>query len=191
MLARIPLPGGEPSGRGAEVPWSVHSATTIRPRYGKPLPSEGRGRNPEDGRRLVVLADGFCPGCGRVAPIDSYLAIVAPAGGLVVVDDTQALGVLGTPAPGHPYGRGGGGTARWLRLSNPRLIVVASLAKGFGVPVATLACSDAAVRRYMATSETRVHCSPPSNAHLHSAIAALAHQRHAGRCAAQRVSQNG
>lgn len=158
--------------RGAVVrPFRHHDPAALRQAVA--AEAEGRGRNPEDGRRLVVLADGFCPGCGRVAPIDSYLAIVAPVGGLVVVDDTQALGVLGTPASGHPFGRGGGGTARWLRLSSPGLIVVASLAKGFGVPVATLAGSDAAVRRYMATSETRVHCSPPSNAHLHSAIAAL------------------
>lgn len=121
----------------------------------------------------VVLADGFCPGCGRVAPIESYLAIVAPIGGLVVVDDTQALGVLGTPASGRPYGRGGGGIPRWSRLSSPHLIVVASLAKGFGVPVATVAGSGAAIRQYLARSETRVHSSPPSTAHLNAAIAAL------------------
>jgi 8-amino-7-oxononanoate synthase len=108
-----------------------------------------------------------------VAPIDSYLAIAATVGGTVVVDDTQALGVLGTPASGHPYGRGGGGIARWSRLSSPRLIVVASLAKGFGVPVATVAGSGAVIQQYLARSETRVHCSPPSNAHLHAAIAAL------------------
>jgi 8-amino-7-oxononanoate synthase len=135
--------------------------------------AQGGGRSAPNDRGLVVLADGFCPGCGRVAPIDRYLAIVAPVGGLVVVDDTQALGVLGTPTWGHPYGRGGGGIARWLRLPSPSLIVVASLAKGFGVPLATLAGSGAVVQRYVARSETRVHCSPPSNAHLHSAIAAM------------------
>ncbi len=156
--------------RGAVVrPFRHHDPAALR----QAVAAEGRGRSPQDGRRLVVLADGFCPGCGRVAPIESYLAIVAPAGGLVVVDDTQALGVLGTPAQGHPFGRGGGGTARWLRLSSPGLIVVASLAKGFGVPVTTVAGSDAAVRRYVTKSETRVHCSPPSNAHLSAAISAL------------------
>jgi len=135
--------------------------------------AQRRGRRTANDGRLVVLADGFCPGCGRVAPVDRYLAIVAPAGGLVVVDDTQALGILGTPAWGHPYGRGGGGIARWLRLPSPSLLVVASLAKGFGVPVAAVAGSGAVVRRYVVRSETRVHCSPPSNAHLHAAIAAM------------------
>ena len=134
----------------------------------------GRGSSRNSGsRRLVVLTDGFCPGCGRIAPIDRYLAIVAPVGGLVVVDDTQALGVLGTQAAGQPYGRGGGGITRWLQVSSPHLLVVASLAKGFGVPLATVAGSEAAVRRYVARSETRVHCSPPSNAHLHAALEAL------------------
>jgi 8-amino-7-oxononanoate synthase len=133
----------------------------------------GRSSAAGPGGGPVVLADGFCPGCGQVAPIESYLAIVATVGGTVVVDDTQALGVLGTPASGHPYGRGGGGIARWSRLSSPHLIVVASLAKGFGVPVAAVAGSGAAVRQYLARSETRVHSSPPSNAHLNAAIAAL------------------
>ena len=137
--------------------------------------AQRRGQSPAAARDggPVVLTDGFCPGCGRVAPINSYLAIAATVGGTVVVDDTQALGVLGTRASGHPYGRGGGGIARWSRLSSPRLIVVASLAKGFGVPVATVAGSGAVIQQYLARSETRVHCSPPSNAHLHAAIAAL------------------
>ena len=137
--------------------------------------AQRRDRSPVAGRSEgpVVLTDGFCPGCGRVAPIGSYLAIAASVGGMVVVDDTQALGVLGTPSPGHPYGRGGGGITQWSRLSSPRLVVVASLAKGFGVPVAAVAGSGAVIQQYLAKSETRVHCSPPSNAHLHSAAAAL------------------
>jgi 8-amino-7-oxononanoate synthase len=133
----------------------------------------GRSSAVAPGGGPVVLADGFCPGCGRVAPIGSYLSIVAPVGGSVVVDDTQALGVLGAQASGHPYGRGGSGVARWSRLSSPRLVVVASLAKGFGVPVAAVAGSGAVIQQYLAKSETRIHCSPPSNAHLHSAAAAL------------------
>ena len=149
--------------RGAEVstfrhhdPAALHRAVTAAGGHGP-----------------VVLTDGVCPGCGGVAPIADYLAVVRPAGGSVVVDDTQALGVLGTPAAGHPYGRGGGGTARWARLDDTSLTVVASLAKGLGVPVAIVAGSRAVVRRYEARAETRVHCSPPSNAHLSAAVHAL------------------
>jgi 8-amino-7-oxononanoate synthase len=142
---------------------------------GQAMAAQRHGRSPAADRSggPVVLADGFCPGCGLVAPIGSYLATAASVGGRVVVDDTQALGVLGTQAFEHPYGRGGGGIARWSRLSSPRLVVAASLAKGFGVPVAVVAGSGAVIQQYLDRSETRVHCSPPSNAHLHSAIAAL------------------
>jgi 8-amino-7-oxononanoate synthase len=149
-------------------PFRHHDPAALR----RAVAANGRDRDSGSGR-LVVLADGFCPGCGRVAPIGSYLDIVAPLGGLVVVDDTQALGVLGAQTAGQPFGGGGGGTSRWLKLSSPHLLVVSSLAKGFGVPVATVAGSQAIVRRYVARSETRVHCSPPSNAHLHAAIEAL------------------
>jgi 8-amino-7-oxononanoate synthase len=125
------------------------------------------------GRGPVVLTDGLCPGCGGVAPVGDYLDAVRRRGGTVVIDDTQALGVLGTPAPGHPYGTGGGGTARWAGLGDARLLIVASLAKGLGVPVAVVAGNQAIVRRYEARAETRVHCSPPSNAHLSAATHAL------------------
>ncbi|MGO9729745.1 MAG: aminotransferase class I/II-fold pyridoxal phosphate-dependent enzyme [Streptosporangiaceae bacterium] len=128
----------------------------------------------DGGHRPVILTDGMCPGCGRVAPVGDYLAVADRFAGSVVVDDTQALGVLGTPARGHPYGIDGGGTARWAGLSGPRLVIVASLAKGFGVPVAVVAGRRPVVRRYEARAETRVHCSPPSNAHLSAAAQALA-----------------
>jgi 8-amino-7-oxononanoate synthase len=154
-------------------PFRHHDPAALR----RAVAAQGRGRSPSAGpgerRRPIVLTDGFCPGCGRVAPIERYLSIVAPTGGSVVVDDTQALGVLGVPAAGHLFGRGGGGAVRWLGLSSPSVVVVASLAKGFGVPVAVVAGGRAAVKQYLAKSETRVHCSPPSNAHLHAAIAAL------------------
>lgn len=121
----------------------------------------------------VVLTDGLCPGCGEVAPVAGYLQVARAVGGSVVIDDTQALGLLGAPAAGHPYGRGGGGTARWQQLADPRLIIVASLAKGLGVPIAMVAGSRPIVHRYQAKAETRVHCSPPSNAHLSAADHAL------------------
>jgi len=136
-----------------------------------------RGAEPEArrGLRPIVVTDGLCPGCGRVAPLDRYLQVARRLGGLVVVDDTQALGVLGAePGPDVPYGRGGGGSARWHGISAPELIVVASLAKGFGVPLAGLSGPAALVRRFEDASETRAHCSPPSVAALHAAEHALA-----------------
>src|SRR4030095_732297 len=132
-------------------------------------------------RRPVMVTDGFCPRCGRAPPIAAYLEAVERAGGRLVVDDTQALGVLGRdPRSRAPYGHGGGGSLPWSKVASPDVIVVASLAKRFGVPLAVLAGSEAAVSRFEATSETRVHCSPPSVAALHAAAHALAVHRRDG-----------
>lgn len=133
------------------------------------------------GQRPIVVADGFCPTCGNPAPVADYLRCVEPHRGLVVLDDTQALGVLGAQASDEaPYGRGGGGSLPWQNIKSPHIIVGSSLAKGFGVPMAALAGNASIVRRFEAHSETRVHCSPPSLAVLHAAEHALADNRSHG-----------
>jgi len=130
----------------------------------------GAGR----GLRPLVVTDGLCPGCGRSAPLRAYVEVARRCGGRVVVDDTQALGVLGAgPAPEAPYGRGGGGSPRWQDVAAPELVLVTSLAKGFGAPLATLAGPAELVERYEAESETRMHSSPPSVAVLRAAAHAL------------------
>jgi 8-amino-7-oxononanoate synthase len=129
------------------------------------------------GRRLrpVVVADGFCPGCGTSAPLASYLDCLRAWGGSLILDDTQALGIFGhSPGPGAPYGRGGGGMLPWSHIAGPDVLVVSSLAKAFGVPMAVLSGSKAAVEGFESNSETRMHCSPPSIAVLHAAEHALA-----------------
>ncbi|MDF0673064.1 MAG: hypothetical protein P0120_01800 [Nitrospira sp.] len=132
-------------------------------------------RDARRGMRPIVVADGLCPACGDSAPITAYLENVRPYGGLLVLDDTQALGILGHgPEPDAPYGWGGGGSLPWHRVSSPDVIVGSSLAKGFGVPVAVLAGSETMVGRFEQASETRAHCSPPSNAVIHAAEHALA-----------------
>jgi 8-amino-7-oxononanoate synthase len=120
--------------------------------------------------RPVILTDGFCPLCGEPAPIASLLQIVERHGGQLVLDDTQAFGVLGeTPCAAMPFGRGGGGSLKWHGVSSPHAIAGSSLAKAFGVPIAVLGGSEALIRRFEQRSETRVHCSPPSLAALRAA----------------------
>jgi 8-amino-7-oxononanoate synthase len=143
-----------------------------------------------DGKPPVIVADGYCPGCGRAAPVTEYLRLAAARGGCVVVDDSQALGIFGKPAPGAPYGSGGGGSMQRAGTSDGRLgshgsmtnrlIVGASLAKAFGVPVAVLAGSVAMVDEFEGKSATRVHCSPPSAAVISAALRALAINRWRG-----------
>jgi len=147
-----------------------HSAAGLR----RALRAAGRGRP-------VVVCDGFCPGCGRSAPLPEYLDAVRAAGGLLVVDDTQALGIWGEgPAPGLPYGRGGGGSLRRWGIEGPELLVGASLAKGFGAPLAALSGSREWVGRFAAASRTRVHGSPPSIPAVRAAARALALNRARG-----------
>ncbi|WP_051334267.1 aminotransferase class I/II-fold pyridoxal phosphate-dependent enzyme [Bradyrhizobium sp. Ai1a-2] len=130
--------------------------------------------------RAIVVADGFCPNCGRPAPIGEFLQCVEPRGGYVVLDDTQALGVLGTL---------GGGSLRWHGIRSPDVIVGSSLAKGFGAPMAMLAGNADVIRQFEEQSQTRIHCSPPSLAALHAADHALSINRVQGDRLRHRLAQ--
>ncbi len=131
--------------------------------------------------RPVVVADGFCPGCGKSAPLRAYLDCVRTCGGCLILDDTQALGIFGhSPEPQAPYGKSGGGMLPHCNISRPDVLVVSSLAKAFGAPVAVLAGGKTAVEGFESNSETRVHCSPPSVAAVHTAEHALAVNRQQG-----------
>lgn len=124
--------------------------------------------------RPVVVVDGSCMRCGRVAPLTSYLRQMRAVKGLVVVDDTQALGVLGArPTRTMPYGLGGGGSSQWWGVRAKELVLISSLAKGFGAPVAALSSRGDIVEQFATRSETRVHCSPPSQASIRAATNAL------------------
>jgi 8-amino-7-oxononanoate synthase len=123
----------------------------------------------------------MCAACGRVAPVDEYVRCVRSLGGLLVVDDTQAIGVLGAGGDSElPYGHGGGGTLRHLGVAGSDVVVFVSLAKGFGAPVAVLVAAPALIAAFRERSETRVHCSPPALPVLLAAQRALAIDRSQG-----------
>lgn len=114
------------------------------------------------GLRPVVVCDGVSACCGQAAPLRDYLQALPPEG-MLVVDDTQALGLLGShPNPAQPYGMGGGGSLRHHNLQDERILLVTSLAKGFGAPLAALSGSREKLAIFRRTSLTRLHCSPPS-----------------------------
>jgi len=126
-------------------------------------------------RRPIVVADGLCPGCGGAAPVRELLGVVRRFGGTLVLDDTQALGIAGQHASAEmPYGVGGGGSLCRAGAGMPDVVLVSSLAKGFGAPLAVLAGTRRVVGGFETTSQTRVHCSPPSMASLAAAERALA-----------------
>jgi 8-amino-7-oxononanoate synthase len=110
-------------------------------------------------------------------------------GGLLVVDDTQALGILGMrPGSWSPYGEGGGGSLRAAQLEGSEGIVsISSLAKAFGAPMAALSGPAAIVEDFRSSSLTRVHSSPPCVAAVGAAAASQAWNREAGDSTRQRL----
>jgi 8-amino-7-oxononanoate synthase len=132
------------------------------------------------GRRPLVLVDGVCPQCGA-APLPSYSELIARYGGLLVIDDTQALGVLGERRPrAGPFGAAGGGSSRWHSIAGAHIVLGASLAKGFGAPVAVLAGDATVVERFERCAATRMYCSAPPVASVRAAQHALRVNRTAG-----------
>ncbi|HLG13285.1 MAG TPA: aminotransferase class I/II-fold pyridoxal phosphate-dependent enzyme [Blastocatellia bacterium] len=143
------------------------------------------GRRAQPNRTPVVVTDGVCPRCGRPAPLREYFKAAIERDGLVIVDDTQALGLLGaSPDLVAPYGAGGGGSLRFHGLYghdvSRGVVLVSSLAKAFGAPVAALSGGRAIVSRFGRLSETRAHSSPPSVAVIHAAEHALEVNRRHG-----------
>jgi len=160
--------------------WGVERAaakgirSTVFPKHDPRALRAALDRGVGDGARPVVATDALCPLTGRPAPLPEYARLVRRHGGFLVVDDTQGLGLLGrTPSPDRPYGLGGGGTLAWFGLSGPDVIVISSLAKGFGVPIAMIGSGRRTIERFKALSQTRVHCSPPSIAAIHAVENAL------------------
>jgi 8-amino-7-oxononanoate synthase len=169
MIARRPVTIYVDSGVYPIARWGVERAAahgiSIR-EFAHHDPEALRNCLKRDGRsrvRPVLVTDGFCPDCGKPAPLSDYLETLRTSGGRLIVDDTQALGIFGnSPGPNTPYGRGGGGMLPLLQTGGPDVLVISSLAKAFGAPVAVLTGSRPAIQEFEKNSETRMHCSPPA-----------------------------
>ena len=114
--------------------------------------------------RPVIVTDGFCPACGREAPLREYVAVARRFGGRLLVDDAQALGVLGPR---------GAGTCVKQGVLGEEVVQVSSLAKGFGAPLAVCSGGRELVEQLRSEGLTQVHCSPPSAASVAAGLRAL------------------
>lgn len=187
VLARDPIriyvdAGAYPIARRAVQLASVRGAhVRIVPHFHPGAAARAIRDDAADGTRPVLLADGFCPDCGRAVPLPEYLQAVAPFGGHVVLDDTQALGIWGElPSATQPYGTGGGGSARLHGIASPALIAGSSLAKAFGAPVAVLCGYAEVIRRVKLYGTMWEHASQPSAVAVAAAGQALRDNRERG-----------
>ena len=121
----------------------------------------------------VIITDGWCPECGRAAPLNIYSEILKPYAGRIIVDDTQALGIFGTRTGKELYGKGGGGTLQWLNVKDPGVVSIMSLAKAFGVPIAAICAGNKFIESFRDSSQTIAYSSPPSLVHLRAGLHSL------------------
>lgn len=161
---------------GIELAAARGAPSTAMPHLGPRIDDHWIRRHTPRGFIPVIVTDGFCTGCGREAPLRRYARAVQRCGGLVIVDDTQALGLFGArPSRAAPLGVGGGGSLRRQHLIGAPILVGASLAKAFGVPLAVLVGPSRLISALIERSETCVHTSPPSAPLVAAAMAALLH----------------
>jgi 8-amino-7-oxononanoate synthase len=182
--------GAYPMARwGVERAQALGARVHIFPHYDAGALKRLLARTGRAGRHPLIVADGACLDSGQPAPVPAFLHCLETSGGHLVLDDTQALGIFGERPETHgPYGAGGGGTLRWHGLKSPQIILITSLAKGFGVPMACLSGSRSVIGAFKAVSDTRVYCSPPSAAALEAARQALEVNREQGEARRRRLA---
>lgn len=132
--------------------------------------------------RPVVVADAYCPRCGRHAPIQDMQQLIRPLGGLLLLDDTQGLGIFGdSPRPWMRWGKGGGGSLRFQSITSKEdVLVISSLAKAFGVPIAVLQGPAELTSAAMNAGLSWTHCSPPAIPLVMAAANAIRRNHHEG-----------
>lgn len=140
------------------------------------------------GLRPVVLADGVCSGCARPYPMRDAAGRVRAHGGVLIIDDTQAIGLFGRCAPGHPFGVGGGGSVPRAAIPFQNVVAVASLAKAFGAPVASVAGPALIIGQVESRGGAMMHSSPPSIVDVLAAARALARNNAEGELRRRRLA---
>jgi 8-amino-7-oxononanoate synthase len=79
--------------------------------------------NLKAGQRPMILSDGIFPVPGEIAPVPEYLKVIEPYNGLLWLDDSHALGVIG------PNGRG---TYDHFGVKGEHLLYGGTMSKAFG-----------------------------------------------------------
>ncbi len=80
-------------------------------------------KNLKPGQRPLLMSDGVFPTFGVIAPVPDYMKVLEPYGGLISLDDSHAVGVLGS---------NGRGTYEHFGVKSDRLYFAGTLSKAFG-----------------------------------------------------------
>ncbi len=113
--------------------------------------------------RLAVVTDGVFPATGRLAPLPDVLRDL-PADGLLLVDESHSLGVVG------PQGRG---AVDVFDLPTGQVVVSLSLAKGLGAFGGALIGPASIIQSIKRRSETYASTTPIPPAMAAAALKAL------------------
>lgn len=120
-------------------------------------------------RPTMVLSDGWCGSCSSPAPVSDLAAGARSTGSRLVIDDSLAVGILGRRHRGGGwFGSGGAGLPAWLDMGpdDDGPLVVASLAKGYGVPLAVIGGPLGPMAEVRRASRTPLHAGGPTAADL-------------------------
>jgi len=162
-------------GLGAPLAWFTHGnlAELVRT-LGAVIPQQ-------PARPPAIITDATLR-TGATVALPAYLAAAAAHGGLVVIDHSQVLGVLGErPHAREPWGHGGGGVLVHAGIAPARpVLLVASWAKAFGAPLATLCGPAALIGDIVRDGPTQLHCSAASQAALLAGLDAIDANRRDG-----------
>lgn len=140
---------------------------------------------------VTVVADSWQQRTNRVFALRECLTLLEARRGWLILDDTQTIGLLGSnPTPTQPFGQGGGGLLPWAGIRSQRVIVIASLAKALGTPLAVISGTNAIIQTLRTHSMTRTYCSPPSPWLSEHALHALAQHAAWGDWLRQRLLRN-
>jgi 8-amino-7-oxononanoate synthase len=150
----------------------------------KSQPGVGQGER-------VIVCDGVYPLGGELAPLRALEQLARLNQAVLYVDDAHGLGMLGrSPDATHPLGRGGGGSAQFADLPPGNLVVVGSLSKAFGVPLAFAAGPAEFIQMLRELAGSLVHSSPPALPVLAAARRVLRLHRRQGEARRRRLLAN-
>lgn len=131
---------------------------------------------------VLVVADSWSNESNQAFAVRECLQVLHNRCGLLLLDDTQTFGLLGkSPSRYMPYGEAGGGLLPWAGIRSDKVVLITSLAKSLGTPVAVLSGSHAVLECFRQQSKTRLYCSPASPVLVRHALRTLqVHARQGG-----------